>query len=385
MAKFDNSYYAKIWQSKEGGRIVSDILKNSDLVKIRNSYYADRFRIDNQVCPTDAKGEATFVSRMRDIERGSLMDMRAPLSDTTPADKKGLEYYSDTIPEFSARGFKETASERLYKEDLFDQFGDAALIAAYATDEIQRMIDSAQQTMSYQGAMLISTGRILYDQGVGIQGSVIKAKIPTENFINAGEKIWSASDCEILSQMITIQDKFKNKWGLDLNMTWEIEKKQFDEVFVKNAQVIEWVRYINTINNNTSLPDTFTPTTEMVAKALSKYPGLDPIVICDEQSYDYVNGLVKGWKSGIAVYRPAGYVGYIRKASLLDEKVFGRYSNKVNTYNFTKVLNGIATIMNSEIANGNFKEWHTDLIMKAIPTLDEFLYHVVVDTTTANE
>ena len=64
--------------------------------------------------------------------------------------------------------------------------------------------------------------------------------------------------------------------------------------------------------------------------------------------------------------------------------LFGKYANKVNSYNFSKVLNGVATIMNSELVNGNFKEWHTDLIMKAVPTLDEFLYHVIVDTTTAN-
>ena len=42
MAKFENSYYNKIWSSKEGAQIVSTILKNSDLVKIKSSYYAER-------------------------------------------------------------------------------------------------------------------------------------------------------------------------------------------------------------------------------------------------------------------------------------------------------------------------------------------------------
>ena len=384
MAKFENSYYNKIWSSKEGAQIVSTILKNSDLVKIKSSYYAERFKIDPNVCPSNSKGEATFISKMRELERGMLMDMRAPLSDTIANDKKGVEYYSDTIPEYSARGFKETATERYYKESLFDQFGDVSLIAQYATEEIQRMIDSAQQTLSHQGAELISTGSIIYNQGVGIQGSVIKAKIPTSNFVNAGEKIWSASDCKLISQMIKIQDEAKERWGVEMPMTWEIEKSQFEKVFMKNAQVIEWIRYVNVINN-TPLPETFMPTEEMTLKALNAYPSLAPIIICDELAYDYNNGFVKGWKSGVAVLRPAGYVGFIRKANLLDEVLFGKYANKVNSYNFSKVLNGVATIMNSELVNGNFKEWHTDLIMKAVPTLDEFLYHVIVDTTTANK
>jgi hypothetical protein len=56
----------------------------------------------------------------------------------------------------------------------------------------------------------------------------------------------------------------------------------------------------------------------------------------------------------------------------------------VNSYNFTPALSGLGVVMNSVVVNGNFKEWHTDLFVKAIPTLDEFLYHVIVDTKTAN-
>ncbi len=69
MTKFENSYYNKIWSSKEGAQIVSTILKNSDLVKIKSSYYAERFKIDPNVCPSNSKGEATFISKMRELER----------------------------------------------------------------------------------------------------------------------------------------------------------------------------------------------------------------------------------------------------------------------------------------------------------------------------
>ena len=44
---------------------------------------------------------------------------------------------------------------------------------------------------------------------------------------------------------------------------------------------------------------------------------------------------------------------------------------------FESTINGMPV-------NGNFKEWHTDLVMAAVPSLDEFLYHFIIDTTEAN-
>ena len=92
--------------------------------------------------------------------------------------------------------------------------------------------------------------------------------------------------------------------------------------------------------------------------------------------------MVNGWKAGIAVLRPRGYAGYVRRAAILDEPIFKAYGNNINSYNFTPAMGGLGVWMNSVVVNGNFKEWHTDLFVKAIPTLDEFLYHVIVDTTS---
>ena len=66
-------------------------------------------------------------------------------------------------------------------------------------------------------------------------------------------------------------------------------------------------------------------------------------------------------------------------------RLFSQYGNSVNTYSFASALNGLATVANSVIVNGNFKEWHTHLILPAVPSLDEFLYHVIIDTATADE
>ena len=382
--KFENSNYNKIWESQEGRKIVSMILNEEGFIKPNFTFYLEKFKIDHAITPTNAKGESIFTSQMREIVNADLMDMRAPLSDTRTADKVGVAYYTGRIPDFAPAGFVEKATERWYKEENFAQFGDAALIAQYATDVVQRMIDSANMTLSYLAAKALSTGETIYDMGDGIQSAIYKSYIPAENFVNAGEKAWSDPTAKILDQMSAIEEKFKDAWGVEMAMQWEMTQEMFDAYFLNNEQVKEWVQYLNVINN-TPLPTGLTLTRDLVERALPQHPyNLSPIVIVNEKQKDINQGVVRGWKAGNAVLRPRGYAGYIRKAAILDEVIYKRYANSVNTYNFTPALNGLGVIMNSVVDNGNFKEWHTDLFVKAIPTLDEFLYHIIVDTTTAD-
>lgn len=381
--KFASSTYNKIWDSNEGRQIVTQILNDPDLIRANHTFWTQKFRIDPQITPTNAEGEAIFKSTMRQVESGVLMDMRAPLGDSIPEDKKGLAYYSGVIPEFISKGTVEKATERAYKEDLFEQFGDAALIAAYATDVLQSKLDSANQTLSHMGAQLLSTGKIIYNQGVGIQGNVLKADIPAENFLKAGASIWSDTTARLLDQIVEMVEKIREERGLDLQFQLEITRKQFLEAFMKNEQVIEWVRYLNVINN-TPLPERAVMTEDLVKNALSRFEGLPPIVIVEEKQKDTENGIVHGWKEGVAVLRPLGYAGFIRRTTIKDVELFTKYGNNVNSYSFASALNGLAQIANSVIVNGNFKEWHTHVIMAAVPSLDEFLYHYIIDTTSAD-
>ena len=380
--KFANSTYNKIWDSNEGRQIVTQILNDPDLIRANHTFWTQKFRIDPQITPTNAEGEAIFKSTMRQLESGVLMDMRAPLGDSIPEDKKGLAYYSGVIPEFISKGTVEKATERAYKEDLFEQFGDAALIAAYATDVLQSKLDSANQTLSHMGAQLLSTGKIIYNQGVGIQGNVLKADIPAENFLKAGASIWSDTTARLLDQIVEMVEKIREERGLDLQFQLEITRKQFLEAFMKNEQVIEWVRYLNVINN-TPLPERAVMTEDLVKNALARFEGLPQIVIVEEKQKDTENGIVHGWKEGVAVLRPLGYAGFIRRTTIKDVELFTKYGNNVNSYSFASALNGLAQIANSVIVNGNFKEWHTHVIMAAVPSLDEFLYHYIIDTTAA--
>jgi len=75
----------------------------------------------------------------------------------------------------------------------------------------------------------------------------------------------------------------------------------------------------------------------------------------------------------------------IRHTTILDQQMYEKYGSSVISRTFAKTNNGLCTLMNTTLNNGNMKEWHTDLMMSAIPSLDEFLYHVIVDTTVAGE
>lgn len=380
--KFEQSTYNKIWDSTEGSQIVTQILNSPDLINANHMFWTEKFRVDPNITPTNQEGEAVFISRMREIESGVLMDMRAPLGDSVPEDKKGIAYYSGVIPEFISKGTVEKATERDYKEKLFEQFGDVALVAAYATDVLQSKIDSANQTLSNMSAQLLSTAKIIYKSGVGIQGNVLKAEVPAANFLKAGAKVWTDTTARLLDQIVEIVEDIKDKTGI-ANWQLEVTKDQFKNCFLKNAQVIEWVRYMNIINNQ-PLPERLVLSREMAMSALASFEGLPPIVIIEEKQKDADSTIVHGWKAGVAVLRPMGIAGYMRRTTIKDTELFTKYGNSVNSYSFTPALNGLATVRNSVIVNGNFKEWHTDVVLAGVPSLDQFLYHYIIDTTTAN-
>ena len=380
MHKFELSVYKSLWEDKKA---LTTILNTPNLIKANHTFWREDFDVDPNITETNAEGEAVFTSRMRKIDTGSLMDMRAPLGDSVPEDVKGIEAYQGTIQEFISKGYVETAEMREYKRRLFAEIGDAALVSRFVSDVLQPRVDSANQTLSHMAAQLISTGKIFYAQGVGMKGGILKAAIPAENFLKVGSKAWTDPSALILDDMRKIEQDFRDATGLAIPMQWKITRKMLNNVFLKNEQVIEWVRYMNIINNQ-PLPERLTVTRDMAMPALAAFEGLPPIVIVEEKQKDADSTMVHGWKDGAAVLRPIGFAGLVRRTTIKDTELFTKYGNSVNSYSFVPALSGLATVRNAVIVNGNFKEWHADLVLAAVPSLDQFLYHYIIDTTTAN-
>lgn len=380
---FQNSNYSKLWDSKEGGQLMTYLLNDPELIRSNHDFWKQKFLVDPNTTPTAADGTATFKSEMRQLESGSMMHMRAPLGDTILRDKKGIKFYTGIIPDFISDGFREQAMEREYKERQFiENFGNDALIVAQFADEVQSLVDSANQTLSNMGAQLLSKGHIYYDFGQGLRDGLYRADIPEENFSKAGVSVWN-TDCNLLDQMREIERKYKEDvWGVDMPMQWEIPYDMFHNIVLKNKQVQAWIIENRKLNNNVVV-DGMVMTEAMFREYIGTFEGVSPIVVIEEKQKNE-GRTVNGWKSGIAVLRPTGYAGMIRHTTILDQKMYEKYGSSVISRVFAKTLNGLCTVENITLNNGNMKEWQTHLMMSAIPSLDEFLYHVIVDTTTAD-
>lgn len=387
MHKFELSIYKGLWEDKKA---LTTILQNPDLIKANHTFWREDFSVDPNITETNAEGEAVFTSRMRKLDVGTLMDMRAPLGDSIPEDAKGMEAYSGTIQEFISKGYVETAEMREYKRRLFAEIGDVALVGRFVEEVLQPRIDSANQTLSHMAAQLISTGKIIYNQGVGMKGSILKAAIPAENFLKAGEKVWTDSSALLLDQMRKIEEDFRDKTGLAIPMQWKITRKMFNNVFLKNEQIVKWIKDMYLVESGqigvgTTNLSGLVVNEENFNKYIQKVQGLSPIKIVDEKQNDLVNGTVNGWKDGVAVFCPAGKLGLVRRTTIADVRYFTEeYINPSTRFVFASALDGCAFVRNSVVPNGVLKEWHSDLVLAATPTLDEFLYHYIIDTTTAN-
>lgn len=391
MAKFDfnNSRYAALFNSREGINFLQSFIDNSEMLRINYGWWRTQYSIADTKTPKNAKGDATFTVSTKKSTSAPLMDMRAPYGDSIPLDKEGFAFYSASIPDFITPGLVETAMERQYKEEYFAQFGnDAKILQAWA-EEAQLLIDSKDQTLNYLGAQLQSTGKTICDFGRGIRGRIQKAEIPAENFVKAGEKTWTDPTCKLLTQMVEIEYNFRERTNYQGAMKWMVTYDMFQKVILQNAEVREWIQYYRDLNTNspTASPEIKIIPEELFRNATASIPGLSPIEIVVEKEknlkWDKAT-MVNGWEEGIAVLRPVGYAGDIQYTDILDENLFPKFGVDEIKMVFASLDGGIARLVNSTVPNGRLKEWHTDLMMSAIPSLTEFPWHIIVDTTKTN-
>lgn len=382
MAKFDfnNSNYAAFWQD---GNILKTYIDETPYLRTNFGFWATQFAVDPMVTPTDDKGLASFAIQSVKREPSPMADMRAPLARGKALDWEGLHVYNASIPHFIAPSIHEQAFERAAKARVFEQFGNDAEIIKQWTSRVQGQMDSLNQTLSNMAGQVLSTGKINYNFGRAIKGMVYDANLPKENIIKAGTKVWSDADCALLDQMAEIEEKFRTENGFEnIPMKWQIPYKMFHDVFLKNKQVKQFIKDYRT-NNDLATTDGFVITEELFRTVMALYPQISPIEVIVEKQKDY-SGSVNGWRADSAVLRPTGYAGVIKHTEAIDRFMYDNFGSSNISKTFTKT-NGVFTLINTSLNNGDFREWHTDMIMDAVPALDEVPYHLIVDTKTAGE
>lgn len=387
MAKFDfdNCNYAKLWDSVEGRNLITYLMNEPNMIRSNHGFYRTKFDIDPYGLPTSPDGTASFTVMARKYDKSNLMHMRAPLGDTIVREEAQAEKYSGAIKDFIADGYREQAMEREYKERLAAQLGnDDVIIAQWAANVVQRQVNDAISTLDNMAAQALSTGQVYYNHGLGLHEGVYKAPIPAENFSGAGEKPWTDPTCPLLDQMRAKEKHYKEDvFGLPNGVfQWEIPYDIYHNVMLKNQQVIDWVKERILLDRGVVL-ENLTIQDSDFEKYIAGFEGISRIVIVSEKQYDQET-VVSGWKPNTVVFRPVGFAGRVLRTDILDEKMYSKYGSSAQTRAFGSTYDGLFLLMNTTLNNGNLKEWHTDLMMSAVPVLEDFLYHVIVDITKAD-
>lgn len=390
MSRFDfnNSRYAAFFRSGEGQQILRDYIDNSGMININYNWWRNQFAVNPEVTPTDSSGKASFMVQASENRAAGVLDMRAPLGKAHPYKKEGISFYTGTIPDFTSDAIAETAMERMYKEKYFAEFGNDAKFIREWTKGVQDLIDAKDQTANYMCAQLQTEGYVKYDIGRGIKGIKQKAAIPEENFVKAGEKVWTVPDAKLFSQMAIIEDGFRQRTGFTGAMKWLIPKKMYSDVFLHNAEVKQWINYLRNLNTNSPMeaPDIPVVLKKQFDDAVAAFDGLSPIeiVVEEEKNKDWKGDTtVNGWAANVAVLRPVGYAGLIMHTTSLDQEMANMAGNNVVSQAFAPI-DGFSLIHNAEMVDGEYKSWNTRLITSFIPALTEFPEHIIVDTATAD-
>ncbi len=393
MQRFDinNSDWAALFRSKDNGsELFQSLVDNTAILNIDYGWALSQGHIADAPTPTADDGSATFRMESYKLEAAPLMDLRAPLGDSHQMDANGMEEYAASIPDFIARGWTETAAQRIYKEKMFAQFGNSdKIIARWVQDVLLRGLNSAKSTLNQMGAQLATTGKVDYTGlGAGAYAKLQDARIPADNFKHAGAKIWTDTSCNILTQMRKIEDAYRDKrGGYDGALVWKMTKKQYNDVFLQNKEVrdlyVTWCK-ANYIAYVEGMPIT----NEQFLKSIADIQGISPIEIVVEKERNKTRTtdvMVQGWADKHVVLRPAGDMFEFKYADVMERSVYGGgYGASTVDTTFASMLNGLVTAMNTTTDNGRMKEWHTDVMMSATPALISFTNHEIIDTSTAD-
>lgn len=392
MAKynFNDSRYVKFFESKDNRNHLKKLINTDGIIGCNYQWYKTQGHKTTTPSVMNPDGTALFSVQCRSLEAAPLMDMRAPLADSLQEDVKGLDVYTASIPHFIGKGTVENAMEREYKAKLYEAFGDDTDIVNNYVDVLQNKVDSVDATLTFMTARLMSTGKIDY-RGIaaGIQAAIHDAHVPLENFskagVEAGSKVWTDEDCNILQQMADIEAKYREKWGTNAAFVWQMPKEMYYKVFLKNKYTQAFVKQYRTLN--------YIATPEGLAAAHSAFVaasvdlaglGVSPIEVVEEKERNITgttDTMINGWDPNVAVLRPAGDATEIQYTEIADPAMFLKYGASTISKVFAKANDGLSVIVNTTQNNGTYKEWHTDIMMSAVPSLNEFLYHVIVDTT----
>lgn len=381
------------------------LIDNTIEIEANSFFWQEHFTVEGNeydIDLGDMKKNPAWTVNQKTVRIVPMADAMAPLTDTAQLDNEGWEAKTGSIYQYG-KGLFETSMSKLELQARLQELNvtDQNLVTGFVRG-VADLVKSHNFRLSHMAAQVLSYGGAYTNAStMGFSGvkTIQNPYIPTANFKNAGAKVWTDATCDIPSQMQKIEYDFKvaNNIPEDTPFVWNIPYDMVVNVLLKNtffvAEVNRFIRLyapdkVVIINNGTSAVDTNIITWEqLVAYSRSSVSKISPIMIVKEsQTVQDITTTttVKGWKTGTAVLRPLGNAGVIVHAKTADVQLM--QSGEINPaiqFSLAKVQNFLYVI-NKVTPNGMLKSYHTDVIGRYAPVLNESMYHVCVDTTTAD-
>ena len=394
------------------------LIDNTLEIESNAFFWQEHFEVEGNeydIDLADTKKNPAWTVRQKVNRVVPMADAMAPLSETAQLDSEGWEEHTGSIYQYGKGLFETSMSKlelqaRLRELNASDQnlvTGFVKGVADLVKTHNYRLSFMAAQALSYGGAYSNtstiafngSTASVTSSAGFSGVGATQSSYIPNANFKTAGTKVWSANDCDIPAQMQKIEHDFKvaNNLPDDFPMEWDIPYSTITSVLLNNAafkaQVNRYIRLyapdkVIVVTSGVSGVDVDTITWEqLVAYSRSPISMISPIrVVRQASKVQDITTItdVTGWQPNSVVLRPLGRAGVIVHATPADVKLMR--SGEVNggiQFSLAKVQNFLYVI-NKVTPNGMLKSYHTDIIGRYAPVLNESKYHVVVDIATAD-
>lgn len=400
--------YQKGLLNTGGTGFLQNLIDESIVLKANSKFWQEHFDIEGNEYDIDlgdlSKNPAWTV-RMKQNRPVPTADAMAPFSEVAQLDGEGFTEKTGSIYQFG-KGLYETSQSKLELQARLRELSgtDQNLLTGYVRG-IADLINTHNYTLSNLSAQALSKGGAYNNTGIkGFSAISVNqsAYVPTANFKTAGAKVWTASDCDIPSQMQKIEYDFKvaNNIDQDTPFVWCLPYDMIVNVLLQNAAFLKEVnRYIRLyapdkvviVQSGSANVDTSVISLEqLVEYSRSSISKISPImVVREEQKVQNITTIstVSGWQSGVAVLRPLGSngkAGVIVHAKVADVEMIktGEYNNLISV-NSAKAL-GFLYVMNMVSPQGVLKKYLTKVIGRYAPVLNEAMQHVVVDTTTAD-
>lgn len=391
MGKFGNidlGRFDKLWSATDA-RYLQNFIDNSAMLTNNYTFWRENFSVASGIIEPDENGVMSFTVTNKIIEPDGMAEFKgSSLAKNTGIDFKGSNVYSGSLPVMGKALNPRTVLDREKDAKIIAQFGsDSRLVKDYI-ESIQTLKNYVDSRISNMAGQIMSTGAIVgkNDSTSGIQLYGFDAQIPTANKVTAGTKVWTATDCDILDQMYTIEEDYRQRTGDLSPHKWQIPLYMWRNSFLKNAKLKasakDWL-----VANDRPVASGGTIAESTIISYINGVGLTSPIEIVLEGEVE--KGIayqknVQGWANNVAVFRPTGFAGQVLKGEILKAKLSASYKSNSMERTVAYLDSGVMALINSIDHSEEFPKWLTDIECCAAPVLTEAPYHVIVDTTTAD-